>query len=121
MNVSKEEVDSFPALRMGEEHVRSRRDFEKLFIEGAGMVDTFRKMWGGRRKFSYRPRNKPWGEGGDRVDLILVSKGLEGRVKGADVLDCEEERGVSDHVPLWVEVGGGGVGGGEVENDEAGG
>ena len=119
INISREGIDSFPGLRMGEEHVRNRVDFEEKFIRGLGMVDTFREVRGLQRKFTYRPRGKRWGEGGDRVDLILVTKGLggEGRVRDADVLDCEGERGTSDHVPLFVEIGvgrgGGGVGTGE--------
>lgn len=114
MNISREGIDSFPELRMGKEHVRNRADFEEKFIKGLGMVDTFRMVRGVQRKFTYRPRGKGWGEGGDRVDLILVSKGLgaEGRVRDADCLDCEGERGPSDHVPLFVEVGVGGRGGG---------
>ncbi|CAD6589454.1 MAG: hypothetical protein ASARMPREDX12_003839 [Alectoria sarmentosa] len=107
MNISRSFIDSFPQLRTGEEHVRNRADFEEKFIKDLGMVDTFRAVHGGQRKFTYRPRNKPWGAGGDRVDLILVTKGLEekGGVRGADVWDREEERGSSDHVPLFVEVG----------------
>ena len=107
MNVSRAGIDSFPRLRMEKEHVRNRADFEENFIEGLGMVDTFRQVQGRRRKFTYRPRGRPWGEGGDRVDLILVSKGLgaRGGVRGADVLDCEAERGPSDHVPLFAELG----------------
>ena len=107
VNISRTFIDSFPQLRMGEEHVRNRADFEEKFIKDLGMVDTFRSVHGEQRKFTYRPRNKAWGAGGDRVDLILVTKGLEaqGRVRGADVWDGEEERGPSDHVPLFVEVG----------------
>lgn len=51
------------------------------------------------------------------MDLILVTEGLraQGRVWGADVLDSEEERGPSDRVPLFVELGldavEGGIGG----------
>ena len=90
---------------MGEEHVRNRADFEEKVIGECGMRDVWRMVRGGGRKFTYRPRGKRWGEGGDRVDMVLVSRGLEGRVRGVDILDCEEERGGSDHVPLWVEVG----------------
>ena len=107
INISRSHVDSFPQLRTGQLHVRNRADFEEKFIKDLAMVDTFRSVHGEQRKFTYRPRNKPWGAGGDRVDLILVTKGLEaqGRVRGADVWDSEEERGPSDHVPLFVEVG----------------
>lgn len=106
LNISRSLVDSFPQLRMGEEHVRNRADFEEKFIKDLGMVDTFRLVHGQRKRFTYRPRNKPWGTGGDRVDMILVTKGLEAqcRVRKADVLDSEEERGPSDHVPLFVEL-----------------
>ncbi|KAL2038787.1 hypothetical protein N7G274_008545 [Stereocaulon virgatum] len=102
MNISRGGVDSFPQLRMGEEHVRNRADFEEKFIRGLGMIDTFRMVRGEERKFTYRPTNKPWGAGGDRVDMVLVTRGLEESVKEADILDSEEDRGPSDHVPLFV-------------------
>ena len=107
MNVSRSVADSTPRLRTGAEHVRSRADFEEKFIRDLDMVDTFRLLQGRRRKFTYRPRNQPWGAGGDRVDMILVTKGFKAqdRVREADVLDSEEERGPSDHVPLFVELG----------------
>ncbi len=121
LNVAREGLDSYPQLRGGREHVASRKHFEELFVRGLGMGDTFRAVRGLERKFTYRPRDRPWGDGGDRVDLILASKGLmaRGRVRGADILDCEEQRGPSDHVPLFVEIGvgaverGDGEGGGE--------
>lgn len=104
INISRTHIDSFPQLRMGEEHVRNRADFEEKFIKKLGMVDTFRLMHGIEKKYSYRPTNKPWGAGGDRADMILVTKGLRESVKMADVLDSELERGPSDHVPLSVEL-----------------
>ena len=125
INISRFCIDSFPQLRMGEEHVRNRADFEEKFIKGLGMVDTFRLVNGEGRKFSYRPRNKLWGDGGDRVDMMLVTKGVGGRdrVRQADILDQEDERGPSDHVPLFVELGFGGecqVDGGGGERGESG-
>lgn len=137
LNIAREARDSFPALRLGEEHVRNRRDFEEKFIEagegGPGMVDTFRYLRGGERKYTYRPKEKAWGAGMDRVDLILCSRGMvewmasetrrdegggdnevgagEGkgerrgwRLINADILDSPEERGPSDHVPLFVDI-----------------
>lgn len=107
MNISQTPLDSYPQLRMGKEHVINRQHFADTFMkrkdeEGFGMRDSFRKMHGRERKYSYRPPGKAWGEGMDRVDLILVSE--EARIKRADILDSELERGRSDHVPLWVEV-----------------
>ena len=104
INISRSNIDSFPQLRMGEDHVKNRADFEAKFIWGLGMLDTFRLVHGDEKKYSYRPRNKPWGAGGDRVDLILLTKGLRGCVNEMDMLDNEKERGPSDHVPLFIEL-----------------
>ncbi len=111
LNISQTPLDSYPNLRTGKEHVRNREDFKECFIRskgegGMGMRDTFREVKGEERKFSYRPRGKAWGEGMDRVDLILVSRSVS--VRDADILDDELDRGRSDHVPLWVEVDAGG-------------
>ena len=102
INISRAPIDSFPQLQMGSEHAAIRADFEQKFINGLGMLDTFRLLHGEKRKYSYRPRTKPWGAGGDRVDMILATKGLKEAVKEADVLDGEAERGPSDHVPLFT-------------------
>lgn len=104
INVSRSDIDSFPQLRMGEEHVKNRADFKEKFIKELWMIDTFRLMHGKKKKYSYRPTNKFWGAGGDRVDMILVTNGLREGVKAADVLDSELERGPSDHVPLLVDL-----------------
>ncbi|KAL2039797.1 hypothetical protein N7G274_007656 [Stereocaulon virgatum] len=68
------------------------------------MLDTFRLLHGGERISSYRPRNGPWGTGIHKVGLILATKGLRERIRQADVLDSELERGPSDHVPLSINV-----------------
>lgn len=104
INISRSKIDSFPQLRIGQDHVGNRTDFEEKFIKDLGMLDTFRLLHGEKKKYSYRPTNKPWGAGGDRVDMILVTKGLREYVKQADVLDSEMERGPSDHVPLFIEL-----------------
>jgi exonuclease III len=69
-------------------------------------VDVFRAMHGGERRYTYYPRTREWGSSCDRVDLIMVSKALweEGRVLNTGILDTPQERGLSDHVPLWVEI-----------------
>lgn len=126
LNISRGPLDSFPAQRMGAEHVTSRRDFEEKFMSsadegdgvcdgGLGMKDTFREIRGLERKFTYRPPGRKWGDGMDRVDLILASGGMvgtgerEGKEGGwslvdADILDTELDRGPSDHVPLYVDI-----------------
>ncbi|KAL9054739.1 MAG: hypothetical protein Q9206_003428 [Seirophora lacunosa] len=107
LNVAQTKADSWPELRVGKEHVRNREDFKECFMagreeEGLTMRDTFREVRGDERKFTYRPWGRVWGEGMDRVDLILASQGV--RVRDADILDEEMERGKSDHVPLWVQI-----------------
>ncbi|KAI4197356.1 MAG: hypothetical protein LQ350_005977 [Teloschistes chrysophthalmus] len=110
INISQTPLDSYPQLRMGKEHVVNREHFKECFLKvnnltqdrGLGMRDSFRELRGEESKYSYRPPGKIWGEGMDRVDLILVSQKVI--LKGADILDSPEERGTSDHVPLWVEV-----------------
>lgn len=124
LNVSRSSLDSHPSQRMGPEHVANRADFEAKFMDAKGalgMVDSFREVKGERRKYTYRPPGSLWGGGMDRVDLILCSKSMveheggKGKRKNekwmlvdADILDTEEERGPSDHVPLYVDVSCGG-------------
>ncbi|KAB5585715.1 Endonuclease/exonuclease/phosphatase [Coniochaeta sp. 2T2.1] len=69
-------------------------------------VDVFRALHGGERRYTYHPRGKTWGSSADRVDLIVVSNRLweGGLVRGTGIMDSPQERGSSDHVPLWVEV-----------------
>lgn len=69
-------------------------------------VDVFRALHGSERRYTYHGRTKQWGASADRVDLIITSKKLweEGRIRQTDIMDTPQERGPSDHVPLWVEV-----------------
>ncbi len=114
LNVARDERDGWPGIRLGVKHVINRKDFNERFFgeKGVGAVDAFREVHGDERRYTYRPRGRPWGESCDRVDLCMVSKGIvsEGRLVGADILDSEVERGPSDHVPLYVtvKIGGGG-------------
>lgn len=74
------------------------------FLDG---VDVFRALHGKKRKYSYHPRSgEAWGSSCDRVDLIITSKSLheKERAMDTDILDSPQERGTSDHVPLWVKI-----------------
>ena len=106
MNISRTRIDSFPQLRMGDDHVKNRADFEVKFMQELCMIDTFRYINDNERKYTYRPTGRPWGSGGDRVDMCLASKDLASRLEEADILDSEAERGPSDHVPLYVILSG---------------
>lgn len=125
LNISRSSLDAYPSQRVGVDHVANRADFEENFMNARGglrMMDSFREMKGEERKYTYRPPGRVWGAGMDRVDLIMYSRGMgrNGSVEGkgseqrkarkrwrlvdADILDLEEERGPSDHVPLYVDV-----------------
>jgi exonuclease III len=120
MNIARSPIDGFPGIRLGEEHVKNRADFERKFMsknEGLGMLDTFRQLHGEERKYSYRSRGVGWGASCDRVDMIMISRqvadtskrGAEAAAEEnwwdlfeADILDEELERGQSDHVPIYA-------------------
>lgn len=111
LNIARSPLDGFPGRRTGQEHVKNRIDFEEKFIHGKesgglGMVDSFRALHDGEKKYSYRGRHREWGSSCDRVDLILVSGQSHAQdgiaLKEADILDEEMERGPSDHVPLYI-------------------
>ncbi|KAK5166680.1 uncharacterized protein LTR77_008224 [Saxophila tyrrhenica] len=69
-----------------------------------GMVDTFRSLHPTQRSYTYYPRTKPFGESCDRVDLILISRSLQSNLKAAGMHETVQERGPSDHVPLYAEL-----------------
>ncbi|KAF4550690.1 Hypothetical protein D9617_16g014780 [Elsinoe fawcettii] len=107
MNVARDERDGWPGLRTRPaQHVRNRRDFNERFFGaedgGLGMVDTFREKNGERRGYSYYSRGVEWGRSCDRVDYVICSKGLRGSLKEAGILETEQERGPSDHVPVYA-------------------
>jgi exonuclease III len=116
-NVAREELDGFPHLRTTPyQHVVNRADFNNKFFEdkeGLRAVDTWRHVHGRKKGYTYYPRGRDWGSSCDRVDLILVSKIFvaeecaESRgmnLLNAGIEETIEERGPSDHVPLWVEL-----------------
>ncbi|KAF3768619.1 DNase I-like protein [Cryphonectria parasitica EP155] len=127
LNVARGRLDGWPNLRTyPQQHCLNRADFNNKFFgdednarsEASSSnnsdssttfdgVDAFRAIWGNELRYTYHPRSgDEWGASCDRVDLIIVSKSLfdSGRVLQADILDSPQERGTSDHVPLWVKL-----------------
>jgi exonuclease III len=124
LNVARGVLDGHPNLRsFPKQHCINRADFNAKFfgeednrraqtyMDGRAdkcldAVDVFRAMHGAERRYTYYPRSRDWGSSCDRVDLIFVSKGLweAGRVAQTGILNTPQERGLSDHVPLWVDV-----------------
>lgn len=113
MNVAPDVRDGFPKLRSHPaEHVRNRQDFRHWLMTGKGGkvpgfqgVDIWREMHGEERRYTYFPTGKKWGSSCDRIDYFIVAKATweKGFVRACGILDCEEERGTSDHVPIWVD------------------
>ncbi|KAI9845900.1 MAG: hypothetical protein M1837_004436 [Sclerophora amabilis] len=102
-NIARSALDAHPFLRTSSQHASNRADFNEKFISGGlKAVDTFRHLHGDLRKFTYYPRGKDWGAGCDRVDLVLISNGLQQSLLRSDVFDSPAERGPSDHVPLYI-------------------
>jgi len=108
INIARSPVDGFPGIRLASPHVINRQDFERKFMAsadgGIGMIDSFRHLHGYERKFTYRSPSRVWGSSCDRVDMILLSRGLEENLKEADILDEERERGPSDHLPSYATI-----------------
>lgn len=130
MNIARAPVDGHPNLRtFPKQHCLNRADFETRFFSDStvvkhdasdkevtppgfesdkdislGMIDTFRHLHPDRKSYTYYPRTKPFGESCDRVDMIMVSKGLEDNLKDAEIHETPSERGPSDHVPLYVRL-----------------
>lgn len=131
VNIARGRLDGHPNLRtFPRQHCVNRVDFNSKFFgeednvraeaylgeqprgrEGDEArfdgVDVFRALKGPQRRYTYHPRGgDEWGSSCDRVDFIIVSKTLydSGRVVGTDILDTPQERGTSDHVPLWVDL-----------------
>lgn len=110
MNISRGPLDGHPNIRMGSCHVENREDFNtKFFLSKGGMrgIDTFRHVHGEKRKYTYYSHARIWGNRCNRIDLIIASQSLveeDGVLVEADILDSPQERGHSDHVPLYVTI-----------------
>lgn len=127
MNVAPDARDGYPKLRtFPQQHALNRADFHRKLLEGtdkngnvSGLmgVDVWRKMHGDERRYTYHSRGRRWGTSCDRVDYAIAGRrAWEMRmVRASGIMDSEEERGPSDHCPIWVDVCLGPVNGEEEE------
>jgi exonuclease III len=105
INVAPDARDGHPELRTPpQQHVINRADFLKTFLErshgaedGLNSVDIWRKMHGDERRYTYYSKGREWGTNCDRVDYVIVGRGLGGKglVKACGILGSEEERGLA--------------------------
>lgn len=127
MNVAPDARDGYPKLRtFPQQHALNRADFHRKLLEGtdkngnvSGLmgVDVWRKMHGDERRYTYYSRGRRSGTSCDRVDYAIAGRrAWEMRmVRASGIMDSEEERGPSDHCPIWVDVCLGPVNGEEEE------
>jgi exonuclease III len=119
MNIARGRIDGHPNLRtFPKQHCINRADFEAKFFSvpvndepeqeeksratGLGMIDTFRHLHPEQKSYTFYSRANTFGESCDRVDMILISKSLEGQLQEAGMHETPSERGPSDHVPLYA-------------------
>lgn len=102
-NVAHTEVDVYDPVKLAKESgfLPEERAWFSSFLE-MGFIDTFRYFhpqskdrfsWWSYRELA-RVSNRGW-----RIDYICVTKGLESKLKKADILDAVEG---SDHCPVVV-------------------
>jgi exonuclease III len=114
MNVAPDARDGHPKLRtFPQQHVVNRSDFHEKLLDGGkktshGLngVDIWRGMHGEERKYTYFSRGREWGTSCDRVDYFIAGRRAwdKGYIKDCGILDSPEERGPSDHVPIWADI-----------------
>ncbi|CCC09103.1 hypothetical protein SMACR_03068 [Sordaria macrospora] len=130
MNMARGDVDAYPRLRTDPPfYCVHRADFNRKFFgeednkrAGAWLgpgkqdmekekcldaVDVFRAIYGMEKRYTFYSQSNVWGTSCNRVDMVIVSKQLweDGRVIDTGILNTPQERGPSDHVPIWVEIG----------------
>ncbi|KAK1780224.1 Endonuclease/exonuclease/phosphatase [Copromyces sp. CBS 386.78] len=69
-------------------------------------VDVFRAKYGMEKRYTSYSQSKVWGTSCNRVDMVFVSKQFweDWRVTDTGILNTPEERGPSNHVPIWAEI-----------------
>ena len=124
INIAVAKIDGHPNLRVApHQHVLNRQDFTRRFLGnadnseldsgdgtttedvssvGLDMADTFRSLHPDKKRYSYYPRERSFGESCDRVDMILCSRSMEARCTEAGMLATAADRGTSDHVPIYA-------------------
>lgn len=105
MNIAPADADLFdPASYVGHTHVTPR---ERARLANFGLVDVLRERWPDERVFSYWDYRAGMfhQDLGMRIDLVLASAPVAGRVKAAWV-DRQARKGKlpSDHAPVIVDL-----------------
>jgi exodeoxyribonuclease-3 len=108
MNIAPTDEDVFdPAAYAGHTHVTAPEREALAAIEAAGLHDVVREHWPSQRIFSYWDYRAGMfhQDLGMRIDLVLASDPVAGRVKAAWVdRKARKGKGPSDHAPVIVDL-----------------
>jgi exodeoxyribonuclease-3 len=105
-NVAPTEIDIYPTTSWDDDALvqpESRAAFAKLVAQG--WTDALRELHPDERIYTFWHylRNRWQRNAGLRLDHLLLSPALAGRLRGAGVdRDVRGEAGASDHAPTWV-------------------
>ncbi|MDX6605386.1 MAG: exodeoxyribonuclease [Solirubrobacterales bacterium] len=108
MNVAPTEEDVFdPEAYVGQTHVTARERAALAELQALGLRDVVRDRWPGERVFTYWDYRAGMfhRDLGMRIDLILASAPVAGRVRAAWVDRLARKgNGPSDHAPVIVDL-----------------
>ena len=108
MNIAPTDDDVFdPEAYIGQTHVTAPEREALAELQGLGLHDVVRDRWPGERVFSYWDYRAGMfhQDLGMRIDLILASGPVAGRVKAAWVdRQARKGTGPSDHAPVIVDL-----------------
>jgi exodeoxyribonuclease-3 len=108
MNIAPTDADVFdPEAYIGQTHVTAPEREALAELQGLGLHDVVRDRWPGERVFSYWDYRAGMfhQDLGMRIDLVLASGPVAGRVKAAWVdRQARKGTGPSDHAPVIVDL-----------------
>ena len=108
MNIAPADADVFdPAAFAGHTHVTAPERAALAALEATGLHDVVRDHWPGKRVFSYWDYRQGMfhQDLGMRIDLVLASDPLAGRVRAAWIdREARKGSGPSDHAPVMVDL-----------------
>jgi exodeoxyribonuclease III len=108
MNIAPADVDVFdPAAYVGQTHVTPPERAALAELQATGLHDVVRERWPRERVFTYWDYRAGMfhQDLGMRIDLVLASAGIAGRVRAAWVdRHARKGTGPSDHAPVIVDL-----------------
>jgi exodeoxyribonuclease-3 len=108
MNIAPADEDVFdPEAYAGQTHVTPPERDALAALQAVGLHDVVRDRWPGERVFSYWDYRAGMfhQDCGMRIDLVLASDDVAGRVKAAWIdRQARKGKGPSDHAPVMVDL-----------------